>query len=86
MLHFIEPPATQTKNTKTQMIIYWKLVIQLPNVNPLEFKVSSIKQLSNILGIKETTLRKIVYKSDYHSKRYRDLLKYITLIPQYNHS
>ena len=85
MLHFIEPPTAHTKNAKTQMIIYWKLVIQLPNINPLEFKVSSIKQLSNILGIKETTLRKIIYKPDYHSKRYSKLLKQITLIPQYNH-
>ena len=84
MLHFIESPTSQTKNTKTQMIIYWKLVIRLPNVNPLEFKVSSIKQLSDILGIKETTLRKIVYKHDYHSKRYNELFKYITLTPQYN--
>ena len=86
MLHFIEPPTAHTKNSKTQMIVFWKFVIRLPNVNPLEFKVSSIKQLSDILGIKETTLRKIVYKPDYHSKRYRELLKYITLTPQYNHS
>ena len=82
MLHFIPPVIERSRHDNH--ITYWKLTISLPNVNPLEFKVSSIKQLSDILGIKETTLRKIVYTPNYNSKRYNDFLKHITLTAHYD--
>ena len=85
MLHFIEPQnTTPTNNNGKPCITYWKLVIQLPNVNALEFKVSSIKKLADIIGIKETTLRRIVYDQGYHSKKYDEFLKCITLTPHYD--
>ena len=82
MLHYIERPQENTSNTK-QHILYWKLSINFPNIVPLEFKVASIKQLADVLGIKETTLRKIVYSENYNSKRYGDFLKHVTLTPHY---
>ena len=81
MLHYIEP--TSINNNANTTITYWKLTIALPNVKPLDFKVRSIKQLATILEMNETTLRKIVYDKHYHSKRYEDFLKYVTLTPQY---
>lgn len=82
MLHFIEPPELKQTN-KNNNILYWKLTVSFPNANPLEFKCSSLAQLANVLGIKETTLRKIIYKPAYHSKKYHELLKYVSLTPQY---
>ena len=83
MLHFIEPQPTATTDQNNTVITHWKLTIALPNVRPLEFKVRSIKQLANVLEMNETTLRKIVYDKKYHSKRYEDFLRYVTLEPQY---
>ena len=82
MLHFIEPPTLQ-QTTKNNNILYWKLIISFPNINPLEFKCVSLNQLAKILDIKETTLRKIIYLPSYNSKKYKELLKYITISPQY---
>ena len=82
MLHFIEPVDLQQTN-KNNNILYWKLTVSFPNIKPLEFKCSSLNQLSHILGIRDTTLRKIIYKPSYHSKKYQELLKYITLTHQY---
>ena len=82
MLHFIEPPTLQ-QTTKNNNILYWKLIISFPNINPLEFKCVSLNQLSKILNIKETTLRQIIYKSGYNTKKYSELLKYVTITPQY---
>ena len=81
MLHYMEPVSTNNKNNS--IITYWKLTIALPNVKPLDFKVRSIKQLATILEMNETTLRKIIYDKHYHSKRYEEFLKYVTLTPQY---
>ena len=83
MLQYIEP-SDLNKPKNNHNITYWKLVISFPNTKPLEFKVSSLKQLTGILGIKESTLRKIVYTPGYNSKKYEELFKYVALSPQYD--
>ena len=83
MLHYIEPPnLNKPKNLNN--ITYWKLVISFPHTKPLEFKVASLKQLADILEIKETTLRKIVYEPQYNSKKFKELLTYVSISAQYD--
>ena len=65
-------------------IIYWKVSIKFPDLNPLEFKVLSINELSKIIGMKDITLRKIVYDKKYKSRKYAEMVKYLKVEPVYN--
>lgn len=81
MFQFVPPSNAINKNK--QKVIYWKVTFTFPQMNPLEFKVRSIKEFSKITGIKDITLRKIVYDKKYHSKKYDTALKYMTIEPVY---
>lgn len=81
MLH-LDTPCVNNKNKPR--LVYWKVVIAFPHINPLEFKVSTLAEFALITGIKYVTLRRIVYDKNYNSKKYNDLLQYTTVTPVYN--
>ena len=83
MLHLIPTDITSNKTSNKKAILYWIVSIEFPGMNPLQFSVSSIKHFSIITGIKDTTLRKLVYDKNYNSKKYGDAFKHIKLAPVY---
>ena len=42
MFQFV--PPSNTINKDKQRVIYWKVTVAFPELNPLEFKVRSIKE------------------------------------------
>ena len=83
MLHLVSEPTLTNTNKEKKRIIYWKVVIALPQINPLEFKVSTLSEFALLTGINYITLRRIVYDKKYNSKKYDTLFKHVSITPVY---
>ena len=83
MLHLVPPPTDTNSKKNKPRLVYWKVVIAFPHVNPLEFKVSTLSEFALITGINYITLRRIVYDKQYKSKKYDTLFKHTTITPIY---
>ena len=84
MLQIVQP-TIQYDKTQPRRIIHWKMIVKLPELLPVVFIANSLRDIVNFLGIKEVTLRKILFDKTYHSKKYSETLKYVSFEPVYNH-
>ena len=79
MLQFEIP---QNKNPKFNRVVrYWIVIFRFPNLQPIEFRVRSIPELSVITGIPVQSLKRIIYDNKYNTKKYADFLKYCEFNP-----
>ena len=81
MIQVIPPKSKVCKSIKYP--IYWKIVIKIPNFNNLECKIHSLQELSNVTGVNQSTLQKILYDKNYNSKKYKEALQMIKIEPVY---
>ena len=65
-------------NISKRNVRYWIITFNFNNVQPIEFKVRSLPEFANVVGIPIHTLKKIIYDNDYNTKKYIDFLKYTT--------
>ena len=81
MLTFEVQPNDNPKHKR--IVKYWKLTIQFPNLNKMEFRVRSTNEVANITGIPLQTLKKILYDKTYNTKKYNEFIKYVECVPVY---
>lgn len=81
MLQLISPKRKRDKPLKYP--IYWKLIVKAPAFKPLVYRVDSLQELGHYTGVNQSTLQKIIYDKDYHSKKYSEALKIVEFQPVY---
>ena len=62
---------------------FWMVEINFDHIQPICLKYKSLHQIAEHWKIKDATLRKIVYDSNYHSKKYIDLVNHINIYAVY---
>ena len=66
-----------------QKIDFWMVEINFDHIQPICLRYKSLRQIADHWNIKDATLRKIVYDTNYHSKKYIDLINHIKITAVY---